>query len=293
MRTFRCIVFVTVSLLHTSLFAQDDLMKMLNDEPVVNEKVLATFKTTRIINAQSVETVKSHSLDFRVGHRFGNMGGSTAGHTLFGFDNSTDIRIAFEYGVSDNLTLGFSRSKRNENLEGLVKYKLWHQTTNNSVPFTVVLFSNVALTPEKALDNSYDLFVHRLSYTFQGIIGRKFTPGFSLELLPTVVHRNYIADSLDDNNIYSLGIGGRLKISRSSAIIADYFYNFNPYRSNNSNYYFPLGLGYEIETGGHVFSIMFTNASGIIENNFIPSTVDSWTKGGYKFSFTISRLFGI
>jgi hypothetical protein len=277
-----------------SVFAQDDLMKILEEEtPKQSEKVIATFKTTRIINAQSLETVKARSLDFRIAHRFGSIGDTLTGgfHSLFGLDNSADIRIAFEYGITDRLTLGFSRSKRRENLEGLIKFRLLEQTTDNSTPIAVTLFSNAAFTPEKDVNGYYSNSLHRLSYTFQAIIGSKITSGFSLQVMPTLVHRNYVENFYDQNNLVSVGIGGRLKLTRSLGIIGDYFYNFNKEKYRDTTYYFPLGLGFELETGGHVFTIMFSNSAGLIENDFLPYTRESWLDGGYKFSFNISRVF--
>jgi uncharacterized beta barrel domain-containing protein DUF5777 len=261
----------------------------------------ATFKTTRIINGQSLETVKAHTLDFRVTHRFGSV--ETGIHQLYGFDNADDIRIAFEYGITDRLTVGFSRSKIDENLEGLIKYRLIRQTANGKMPLSITLFANTALTPKQDLTvtpeypGDLSVFAHRLSYTYQAIIGRKFSSGFSLQFMPTLVHRNFVSDPDDANDVYSMGVGGRLKITKRTAIVIDYFYNVNPTNNSRSDattgitYYNPLGIGWEIETGGHVFTIMFSNSAGIIENEFIPYTTESWLKKGFKFSFDISRDF--
>jgi hypothetical protein len=281
----------------TLLFAQDDLLKMaMTDSVPKKEFVNATFKTTKVINAQTNETVHKRTLDFRVGHRFGNMGkytdGKSAAHTLYGLDASTDIRIAFEYGITDDLTVGFSRSKLKENLEGLVKYRILKQTTDNKIPVAVTFFGNAAFTPQKDNAGIFDKTTRRFNYIAQLIIARKFNSRISLEVLPTYNHRNYVFDKRDENDIFSLGGAARIRITRSTCLVADYFYNFSEYRLNRTDsYYNPLGLGFEIETGGHVFSIMFTNSAGIIENEFIPYTTDSWSDGGIKLSFNISRNF--
>lgn len=278
-------------------FAQDDLMKLADaGAEKTNDKVLATFKTTKLINAQTNETVYKRTLDFRVGHRFGNVGKKSNGgvHTLYGLDASTDIRISFEYGITDKLTAGFSRSKRQENLEGLVKYRILEQTTNNKIPISITAFANMAYSP---VSDPLELYagkaVNRLSYTAQLILTRKFSNRVSIALLPTLVHRNYVFYAKDNNDIFALGGGGRFKITKSTSLVLDYFYSFDENRKidNDNGYYNALGAGVEIETGGHVFTIMFTNAAGIIENDFIPNTTDTWSKGGYKFSFNISRNF--
>ncbi len=282
---FCCFLMLTLQ-----LFAQDDLLSQLQKEKEPSkEKVFATFKGNKIVNLQTNETVKKNNLDFRVNHLFGNIGEKSGGgiHTLYGFDQSNDIRIAFHYGISDRLTAGVSRSKRNENLEALLKFRLIEQTTDNKMPLGIAVFGNTTLTTKS---NEYiDKFEHRLTYCAQAIIARKFSSRFSMELVPSYLHRNLVP--MDDvNDLISVGAGVRWKFTRSSALIADYC--FSSGRKELAQEHFdPIGIGVEIETGGHVFSIQFTNASGILENDFLSNTVDDWIDGGIKFSFTISRMF--
>ena len=280
------------------IYAQDDLMKMLSDSmPQKSQPVIATFKGTRIISAHSNETVKQHNLDFRIGHRFGNIGAQSGGgvHSLYGFYNSSDILISLEYGITNRLMAAISTSKRSEAVQAFGKYKALIQTTDNKIPVSVTLFANAVITPEKVSDDRYKNQTHRLSYCYQLIIARKFSDKLSLEILPTMLHRNFVLYKDDENDLYSIGGAGRWKFSRSSAVIVEYFYTFSKFRTNNkaTPYYAPLGIGYEVETGGHVFSILLTNASGILENDFIANTNDTWLKGGIKLSFNISRTFVI
>lgn len=286
-------------LFSANVFAQDDLLKLAQEEnKTKKEKVSATFKTTKIINAQTNETVHKRTLDFRVGHRFGNIGkytnGKSAAHTLYGIDASADIRIAFEYGITDALTVGISRCKLNENYEGLAKMRVLQQTTDNKIPIALTLFANAAITAQQDNAKIYDKTTRRLSYTFQAIIARKFSSRISLAVLPTVIHRNYVFDADDENDFFSLGGAARIRLTKRTCLVADYFYNFSQYRLDRDDTYFnPLGAGFEIETGGHVFTIMFTNSAGLLENEFLPYTTDSWSEGGFKFSFNISRNFKI
>ena len=301
---FKRTIFIAflVMIFSSPVFSQDEDWKKMMEEaaPAVKEKVTATFKTTRIINAQSIETVKHRTLDFRVTHRFGAIGYLSGGdkHNLYGFDVSSDIRIGFEYGITDRLTLGFARCKRRENLQGLLKYRLLQQTKDNSMPVSVTVYSDLAFTPEKDIDSSYLKWEHRMNYTTQLIIARKFSSRLSVQLMPTYIHRNYVNLHDDENDLFSLGVGGRIKITKRSAVIFDYYHTFSKFRDNaedffyvKTEYFAPLGLGWEIETGGHVFSILFTNCAGILESDYIPYTTDSWLKGGMRFSFNISRNF--
>jgi hypothetical protein len=269
-----------------TVIAQDDLL----DEAPKDEKIIATFKTTRIVNAHSIETVKKKSLDFRITHHFGDIGGDNGGgHSLYGLDNAADIRFGFEYGVTDRFTIGFGRSKIGELLDGYLKFRLLEQTTKR-VPLSITLFTNTGFTPAKNVNKIYDQVANRFSYTFQALIARKFSRKLSLQVMPTLLHRNLVFNTKDQNDLFSVGLGGRFKITKRFAVLADYFYTFSDFR-NNDIYSAPLGVGIEIETGGHVFHIFCTNNGGIVENNFLPNTTSSWQKGEFKLGFNISRVF--
>lgn len=297
-------------------FAQDDLLDLVKEdsknEP--SRKVYATFKTTKIVNAQNIETVKKRNLDFRVTHRFGNIYNSSsnnalneAAHGAFGLDNSTDIRMSFDYGITDDITIGIGRSKFREMNDATIKWRFLTQRENNKIPVSVCFYGNLGYT-SMTTDNLYAGTIrpktneaHRIQYASQLLIARKFNSWFSLQIMPTYIHRNFIKQQLNTNNgkedmngLLSLGIGGRLKMSKRMALVVDYFYNFSEYQTNNPNaYYNPLGVGLEIETGGHVFHINYTNGAAILESSLLTSTQDTWSKGQIKLGFNISRWFAL
>ncbi len=290
-------IFIFLFIAFQSVKAQDSLLAALKKEATsIGQKQFATFKSTRLINAQTSETTSAGSLDFRVAHRFGDFlsyhGSSEGGfHTFYGLDDPNfDIRIAFEYGITDRLMVGISRSKQDENLEGLVKFRLLEQRIDGKIPVSITLFASTAYTPK--LDSLLSSLptADRFTHTAQVIIARKFSSTLSLEVIPSLVHRNLITNRFDKNEIYSIGGGGRWKLTKSFNLIADYFYNFRT-PAMDGLYYAPLGAGVEIETGGHVFSLMFTNAQYIIEPEFIANTTQSWAQNGWKFCFNISRTF--
>ena len=296
-------------------FSQDDLLSLVSDDKEKKpQKVYATFKTTRIGNAQTIETVKKHHLDFKISHRFGNIYNTdlpnplnSTGQSFIGFDNASDIRFSFDYGLTDDITIGIGRSKMNHIVDGNLKWKILKQTANFSMPFTLDFFSSIGYTHDPT-STIYSGVVkdfetnelHRVNYFNQLIIASKITNWLSLEVLPGYMHRNFIKEKIntengayDVNGFFCLGFGGRIKLNKRLSFIGDYFYNAASFYKNNDKVFNPLSLGFEIETGGHVFSLFFTNASGLIENNFIPYTTDSWNKGQVKFGFSISRTFAL
>jgi hypothetical protein len=297
-----------------ALFAQDDMLSLLDSAGAPkHEKVFATFKGSKIINMQSTETVKPKTMDFTVTHLFGNAGHESGGgvHQLFGFDNAADIRIGFDFGITRNLTMGIGRSKQFELLDALIKYRVLTQTTDNHIPLTLAVYSDLGYSPQTASQfyagaegnpNFKQNDLYRFSYTTELLIARKFNRRLSIQLAPLYQHRNFVIarvnpsnGSVQSNDLFALGGGFRFMIGRRWGIVGDYYYIFSDYRRNNPTtpYQNPLSLGVEIETGGHVFHINFSNASGIVENNYIPYTSDNWFKGGFKFGFTISRVFNI
>jgi len=297
----------------TLCIAQTDLADLLKGEVEknINPYESATFKTTRLAHTHTIEMVKKHELDFRITHRFFDIAGEQGGiETLFGFDNVSDIRIAFEYGITDNLGIGFGRSKGGfeigpkQVLDGYIKAKLLKQKKKGN-PFSIVALAMTELGTEKQSENttqinSFPEFKHRLSYAGQLIIASKISESLSLMVMPTYVHRNFVTFG-DENGNFALGAGGRIKFTKRMAIIVDYFHLFSDYRAaenakepeNNIKYYNPLGVGLEIETGGHVFHLNFSNSTGIIETQFIPYTTRNWLDGQFRFGFNISRVFGL
>lgn len=298
-----------------SLVAQDDLLDMVDDgKPAKPQKVFATFKTYRLGNALTIEPVKKKHLDFRISHRFSNIFDNTINNpinqtfqTFIGFDNSSDIRTSFDYGLTDNITIGIGRSKINKMLDASMKWRFLQQTSNFSIPVSIAAFGSVGYVHAPTSDIYSGIVkdfetseLHRVNYFTQLIIASKLNDWLSLELLPGYMHRNFITenynannDAADVNGFVTIGFGGRIKLTKRCCFIGDYFYNLSPYYTNNSEATNPLSLGFELETGGHVFSLFFTNASGLIDNNFIPYTRDSWTNGQVKFGFSISRVFAL
>jgi hypothetical protein len=302
----RFVLLIIFSLFSTLLFAQDDILQLLNEQDTLTGKefVNPAFKTNRIINIQTAEVIQKKMLDVKIAHRFNAIGVSSNGtssvHNLWGFDESSDIRISFDYGLTDKWNIGFARSKFLENWELNSKLKLAGQRRDNSMPVTITLYGVATYSSKQSINYIFDnpttntVFKRRFAFVSQLVFARKFSNRLSLEVTPIYVHRNFVAAD-DNNEALAIGGGGRFRITKRMSLIADYVYNLGEYRKikNKNGIYNPLGLGLEFETGGHVFSLMFTNAEAINETRFVTNTVDTWTKGGFRFCFTIARGFNL
>ena len=248
----------------------------------------ATFKTTRLVNGHTVETVGKGVLDVRFNHRFGTI--NKGAYEFFGLDNAT-TRIGFDYGITKNLMVGIGRSSYQKTFDAFFKLKLFRQSTGKkNMPVTVSYVPTVALMTLKWSDTSRkNYFSSRLSYSHQIIIARKFSEGLSLQLMPTYVHRNLATLETDPSDIWAIGIGGRQKISKRTSFDIEYYYQFNKEEGTTNS----LSVGFDIETGGHVFQLHITNSTGMTERNFITNTTGKWNKGDLLFGFNVSRVFNV
>jgi hypothetical protein len=279
--------------------AQDDLLNMLNNEsPQKPAPVYATFKSTRVVNLQCNETMKAKHLDFRIQHRFSamniNKDNNYGLYDVFGLDGAV-IRLGLEYGITDKLMIGIGRSTIGKTYDGFVKYQLLQQKTKG-MPMSVVLFANIGISTQEFADKSRQNFESsRLSYVFQTIITRKMNDYFSFILSPTMAHYNLVETKTTPNDIFALGIGTSIKISRSTRFNVEYIPRLNgrnqPKTGDKPTYYDAIAIGFDIETGGHVFQLHFTNGNGLIEQQFIARNPSEFNFTQLRFGFNISRTF--
>ena len=277
-----------------TLSAQDiDPMALLQGlaETPKDEPVIATFKATRVINQQTIEVGGTRSLDFRIHHHFGPF--NSGAYDFWGIDGGASIRLGLEYSYNGRLQFGLGRTSYEKQIDGFLKYRLLRQTKSGSMPISVTLFSGAYRNGIKGLQISgVDKFKYasdRLSFVQQIIIARKIDDKLSIQITPTMVHYNLVENLSDQNDAYFLGIAGRYKISNRTAITYEYGAKLLNY--SESKYYDSMGIGLDIETGGHVFQMFLTNSFGMTENQTFARTNSSWADRGFRLGFNVSRMF--
>lgn len=280
---------ITLLALQQGLHAQENLLKGVEDSTPRKQYVTNAFKSSRVINGHSMEMLGAGVLDLRILHRFGPVNQGV--EEFFGLDQAS-MRLGFDYGLCKNLTIGVGRTTTNKDIDGFIKYRPIQQAKGpGGSPVSLLLVAGMSIQTYKNLDSSKTIsFNERTGYYYQAIVGRKFSERFTVQLSPTLVHRNVVLPA-DDNDIYALGIGTRFKISRRVAFVVDYFYVTNglPHDVGTN----PLSIGFDIETGGHVFQLHFSNTSGMNERAFITETTNKWGKGDIQFGFNLSRVFTV
>ncbi len=266
---------------------EDDLLSALGEDETT-EFVNASFKTNRVINLHSLENTAPGVMDFKISHRFGFVNQGV--YDLFGLDNAS-MRLGFEFGLTDRLAAGFGRASYQKTYDGFIKYKLFRQKTGKKAfPLTVAYISTVAIkTIKPPTDKPKPYFSANLNYTHQLLIGRKFSDQLSLQVTPILVHRNIVPTAAIDNDIFLVAFAGRMKLTKWISVNAE----FIPIVSGHIDpqYKNSLSLGFDIETGGHVFQLHFTNSTSMSDHSIFTETVGDWAKGGVHFGFNVSRVF--
>jgi hypothetical protein len=270
--------------------AQQDLLQQLNhltSDSLRRELTVATFKGTRVINGQSIETPGAGSLLFLISHRFGTL--NSGAYNFFGLDQAT-IRLGLEYGLTDRLAVGVGRSSLEKTFDGFGKYRLLRQGTGpGALPVSVTLFASAAFSSLRFEPQPERTTASRLTYSYQALLARKFSPTLSVQLMPTLLHRNFVDLRRDQNNVLALGLAARQKLTKRLALTGEYYYLLPG--ATADDFRNSLALGFDIETGGHVFQLHVTNSQGMIEKFFIPQTTGNFLKGDIFFGFNVSRAF--
>jgi len=265
--------------------AQEDLLAEFDSIQPSTYKS-AAFKGLKIVNFESTKMISKGELYFIVSHRFGSV--KTGFEDFFGLDQAV-TRLNFLYGITDGINIGISRSSFQKIYESSLKLRLLREK-KGGFPFTIVSSNNILVNT--ALDKQFLPgleFDNRLGYTTQLLISKKFNKNFSLQLMPTFFHDNYVAIDEQENSQYVLGFGGRHKLTKRFSLNFDYGLHLN--RASNSPFVNPLSIGVDIETGGHVFQLHFTNAQPMNTNGFLGQGTGDWGNGDFFFGFNLSRVF--
>lgn len=266
-------------------FAQDDLLSEIDDEGESSTAVSSVFKGLKIINFESTKLVGKGGFYFVVSHRFGSV--KNGFENLFGLDEAV-THLNFIYGLTEGINVSASRSSNQKIYELASKFRIIKQSER--FPFSVVGYTSVLANTALSTDNLPKLeFKHRLSYVAQLLISRKVNNKLSLQFTPTFFHDNYVVNDLQDNSQYGLIFGGRYKIGKRWSFNLEYGTHLN--RAKNSLYNNPLSLGFDLETGGHVFQLHFTNSQFMNANGVLGNSTGDWSEGDFYFGFNISRSF--
>jgi hypothetical protein len=283
MKKFLTTLFLLFTVL---LFSQDDLLSEIDTATETPLYASAVFKGLKVINFESTKLVAKGGFNFIVSHRFGTV--KNGFQNLFGLDEAV-THLNFVYGLSDHINISASRSSNQKIYEVASKFRLVNQQAGK-MPFTVVGYTSLLANTALDTDNLPKLeFKHRLSYVAQLLVSRKMNKNLSLILSPTFFHDNYLTDDFQENSQYGVGFGGRYKLGKRWSLNTEYGVHLN--RSKNSLYKNPFSVGVDLETGGHVFQLLFTNSQSMNTNGVFGTSTGEWGESDVYFGFNLARSF--
>ena len=275
-------------------------VSLINAQEFVEE----AFNDRRVINSHSVEMLEKGIMDFRVYHRFGDLAGSQGGwQNFYGLENSADVGFGFDYGINDNINIGIARTKGTgdlrQNINTFAKFRFMRQQKDgrNPLSITALTVANISTMPKNTTPgvlSFFPEFSNRLAYHTQLMFARRFSDRVSAQLNLNYTYRD-IVYTYDQNDIVSVGLSARVRITKATALIFDGTYPLlDGQRETPEQYYLPLSFGVEFETGGgHVFQLNLTNSKGISETDYIPYSFSNWADGEFRMGFTIARKFTV
>lgn len=270
-------------LLASMAYSQDDLLKDLDSTQVEQSYSTATFKALQLVTLQTTKMPAKKEFYFVVSHRFGSVKDGLDG--FFGLDNAT-TKLGGIYGVTDWLSVSLSRHTLNKMYETGLKYRMARQDANFPVDIVGYSVADINTFLEKEQYPGLE-FKHRVTYVQQLLISRKINEKLSLELVPSFLHKNLYNPALENDNQFSFGGGGRYKITKRLSVNLEYMHNFD----NPGFYENPLSVGLDVETGGHVFQLIFTNSQSMSESGYLTNAAGNWGKGDFFFGFNLYRVF--
>lgn len=287
-------ILISATLLISADTIAQDLESMLNETMQDEETIQpAIFRSSTIVNGHSVNMLPPGTLDFRIEHRFGEINGGV--YELFGLDNA-NIHFSFEYGLSDWLMIGAGRGTYEKTYDGFFRVKpLTQKSGAESFPFSLAYQSSIYVNTLRFLaDLEGFSFTQRLEHVHQLMIARKFGEIVSVQLMPSYLRRTPIPALQEQTDLLAMGSGLSFRVTNGFSLNVEYFHLLNKDDAlNPAPLYNPLSVGFDLETGGHIFQLIFTNSVAMTEHGIIGNTTGNWLDGDIHFGFNISRVFGL
>ena len=252
----------------------------------LNEK---TFNGTLGLNYQTLETQYQRNLGFYITHKFGKV--SSGYPEFFGLDQYANWRLAFDYGITDDLTIGLGRNSQENLHEFSLKYRVFKE--KEGTPVTLSLYGNVGVSGDELTELEKEIydFKHRLSYVYGTLLGKQISSKVSAQISTYILHQNLIRLKVQNNTSIALGSTIKWQITRITSILTEYVYNLSYKTHSRDSYFGNLAFGIDFSTFNHNFSLIFTNGTQTVENQLIPANNNSILKNELHFGFNISRNF--
>lgn len=281
------ILFFSLLFLSSSLQAQMQRQRVVKDAPVDE-----LFLIGSIAGMSTVTNLEARNLNSVIMHNFGLV--SSGIEDFYGLDLGANVRLGIDYGITDKLSIGIGRTSSDDNVDFRFKYTLLRQMKSDKIPVEVALKGDLGINTAENTRFDDFTFVERLNYFGSLMVARKFNKTITLQLAPMVSHFNTVIDEgnsdIPSNTHVAVGLGGRFKLDERKSLTFEYIPVLSEQNPNTSNHF---AVGYEIETGGHVFQMFFMSGKWFTEQHLIARTNEDFFAGDFRLGFNVNRVFGL
>lgn len=249
----------------------------------VNKPADAIFKAPTVILMPSVKNLYANTLNMSIYHTFGVVKPGIS--QFWGLDSGANIRLGLDYGITNNLSVGIGRTSIGKVVDGRFKYTILHQMTESGSPVELAMNGDLGITTAQKIFQGPYSFGDRLGFSYMLMAAHKFNDKLSLQVAPMISHYNRVLSG--KNTYYGIGFSGRYKITGHTALALEYV----PVLNKTSSMTNELSVAFNIETGGHVFQLFFTNSHSFNPQGILSQTNNKFFKGYFRFGFNINRIF--
>lgn len=285
MRFITSIIFLLV--FSSSIFAQMQRQRAVKDGPVDD-----IFRIGSLIGMSTVVNLEARNLNSLITHNFGLV--SSGIEEFYGLDQNAAVRLGFDYGVTDKLTIGIGRTSVEDNVDFRAKYIVLEQLKSDKMPVQVAIKGDVGINTQKNTQFDDFTFQERLNYFASLMVARKINKQISLQIAPMISHFNTVkieqTGVVPENTHYGIGLGGRYAFDERKAITFEYLPVIGDRSPGTKNHF---AISYEIETGGHVFQMFFMSGKWFTEQHLLARTNTDFFAGDFRLGFNINRVFGL
>lgn len=283
----RCLILISLLLISSSsLFAQMQRTRAVKDGPVDE-----LFLIGSIAGMSTVTNLEAKNLNTLIQHNFGTVNGGI--ESFYGLDQGAAVRLGIDYGITDNLSAGIGRTSVEDNVDLRFKYTILRQLKSDKVPFELAVKGDIGINTQKELRFDFS-FTERLNYFASVMIARQFSERLTLQLSPMMSHFNTVLietpGDTPENTHYAIGLGGRVKLDQRKSLTFEYIPVIGDRTDGTYNH---LALGFEVETGGHVFQMFLMSGQWFTEQHLLAKNTNDFFDGDFRLGFNINRIFSL
>ncbi len=269
-----------------TLFAQMQRTRAVQDGPVDE-----LFLIGSIAGMSTVTNLEANNLNSTIMHNFGSVNGGL--EDFYGLDLGASVRLGIDYGISDKLSVGIGRTSLEDNVDLRFKYTLLRQMKSDKIPVEVAVKGDVGITTQENTIFEDFTFTERMNYFASVMIARQFNEKITLQVAPMISHFNTVVDEgngLPNHTHFAVGFAGRIKLNVRNSLTFEYLPVLGERTAGTKNH---LALGYEVETGGHVFQMFFMAGRWFTEQHLLARNTDDFFAGDFRLGFNVNRIFSL